>query len=85
MREIIAIGGSAGSVQVIREICRALPVDLKACVLITVHVGAGDRDLLAGILEGGGPLPARTAIDSEPLEHGCIYVAPADHHLIVDG
>jgi two-component system chemotaxis response regulator CheB len=84
-REIIAIGGSAGSIEVIQQICRALPEDLQASVLIAVHVGAVGRNLLAGILDSGGPLPASTAIDGEPIEDGRIYVAPADHHLVIDG
>lgn len=84
-REIIAIGGSAGSIAVIRQICRALPVDLHASVLIAVHVGPGNPNLLAGILNSGGALPASTAVDGESLQEARIYVAPADHHLLVDG
>lgn len=84
-REIIAIGGSAGSIEVIRQICRALPADLHASVLIAVHVGAGHQDLLAGILNSGGPLSASTAVDGEPLQKAHIYVAPADKHLVIDG
>jgi len=84
-REIIAIGGSAGSIEVIRRICHGLPADLRASVTIAVHVAAGSQDLLAGILDNGGPLPASTAVDGEHLEEGRIYVAPADHHLLIDG
>lgn len=84
-RVIIAIGGSAGSIAVIRKICRALPADLHASVLIAVHVGAGNQNLLAGILDSGGLLPASTAVDGELLQEGRIYVAPVDHHLLVDG
>lgn len=84
-REIIAIGGSAGSIEVIRQICRALPADLRASVLIAVHVGAGSQNLLAGILDSVGPLPASTAVDGEPLHEAHVYVAPADHHLVIDG
>ncbi|WP_158545135.1 chemotaxis protein CheB [Dyella monticola] len=84
-REIIAIGGSAGSIEVIRRICLALPTDLEASVLIAVHVGASDRDLLAAILDSGGPLPASTALDGEPLQEAHVYVAPPDHHLVIDG
>jgi two-component system chemotaxis response regulator CheB len=83
-RDVIAIGGSAGSVEVIRRICRELPDDLPACVLITVHVADGGRNLLAGILDRAGPLPASTAVDGEPAECGRIYVAPAQSHLIID-
>lgn len=84
-REIIAIGGSAGSVGVIRQVCRGLPQHLKASVLVAVHVANDSQNLLAGILDNGGPLPASTAVDDEQVEAGRIYVAPADHHLIVDG
>lgn len=84
-REIIAIGGSAGSIAVIRQICRALPVDLHASVLIVVHVGPGNQNLLAGILDSGGALPASTAVDGESLQEARIYVAPAGHHLLIDG
>ena len=84
-RDIVAIGGSAGSIGVIRQICGALPADLHAPVLVAVHVAASSLNLLAGILESGGPLPASTAVDGEPLQDGRIYVAPADRHLVVDG
>lgn len=84
-REIIAIGGSAGSIGVIRQICGALPADLQAPVFIAVHVGASSQNLLGSILDSGGPLPAGTAVDGEPLQDGRVYVAPADHHLVIDG
>ena len=29
------------------------------------------------------PLPVTVATDHEPLQRGHIYVAPADHHLLV--
>lgn len=82
---IIAIGGSAGSIEVIRHICRTLPLDLQASVLIAVHVGASNQNLLAGILDNGGPLSAATAMDGGTIELGRIYVAPADYHLILEG
>ena len=84
-RKIIAIGGSAGSIQVIRHICSMMPFDLPASVIIAVHVGANNQDLLAGILDNVSPIPASTAVDGELLQASRIYVAPADRHLVVDG
>lgn len=83
-REIIALGGSAGSIGVLRHICRELPPELPASVLIAVHVGKDHQNLLAGILDNGGHLPACTAVDGERLQHARIYVAPADHHLVIE-
>ena len=83
-RKVIAIGGSAGSIEVIRQICRELPSDLRASLLITVHVGSIGQNLLGGILDNDGPLRATTAVDGTTIEPGRIYVAPADHHLVID-
>jgi two-component system chemotaxis response regulator CheB len=85
VQRIIAIGGSAGSIQVIRQICSALPPDLNASAMIAVHVGSGSPNLLADILDSAGPLPATTASDGVALRAGHIYVAPSDHHLLLDG
>ena len=84
-RRIIAIGGSAGSVAVIRAICLALPADLPAAVVVALHVGTGNADLLAGILDAASMLAATTAVDGDLLRDGHVFVAPADFHLVIDG
>lgn len=85
VHRIIAIGGSAGSVRVIREICAALPADFPAAILVAVHIGSGRQNLLADILDSDGPLAVATARDGVILQAGQIYVAPSDHHLLLDG
>lgn len=81
--DIIVIGGSTGSIQVLKRLCAGLPGDLPAAVFVVVHVGAEGHNLLADILDGCGPLPVSTAKDGEPIERGRIYVAAADHHLLL--
>ncbi|MGN6608320.1 MAG: chemotaxis protein CheB [Jatrophihabitans sp.] len=41
--------------------------------------------MLPAILSRSGNLPARHPLDREPLQHGTIYVAPPDRHLLLDG
>jgi two-component system chemotaxis response regulator CheB len=41
--------------------------------------------VLPEILTRVGPLPAVHPTDREPLRYGRIYVAPPDHHMIVEG
>jgi two-component system chemotaxis response regulator CheB len=82
-RDIIAIGGSLGSIDAIRTLCGSFSPELAASVFIVVHVGAHGNDLLAGIFDSSGPISASTAVDGEPLRRGHAYVAPADHHLLV--
>jgi two-component system chemotaxis response regulator CheB len=81
--DIIAIGGSAGSIDVLKTVCAAFPADLDAAVFIVVHVSAESQNLLAHIFGRATPLPATTAVEGERVQHGHIYVAPADHHLLV--
>jgi two-component system chemotaxis response regulator CheB len=80
---IVAIGGSAGSFSVLREIVAEFPADLPAAVLVVFHVGNGPS-ILPSLLNESGKLPARFAQDGERVERGRIYVAPPDQHLLVE-
>lgn len=80
--DVIAIGGSTGSLAVLQQIFTDLPSDLPAAVLIVRHVAeAGDG--LAAILAKAGRLPVKTAEDGEVIVPGRAYVAPPGRHLIV--
>jgi two-component system, chemotaxis family, protein-glutamate methylesterase/glutaminase len=79
----VGIGASAGGIEALLHIVRALPVDLDAVVLVVLHIPASSRSLLPQILERATRLPVRTAQDGEPLVAGEILVAPPDRHLLV--
>lgn len=81
--DIVAIGGSAGSFHVLRDMVADFPTDLAAAVLLVFHVGSGPT-LLPKLLNDAGHLPARLAQDGEPVEKGRIYIAPPDRHLLVE-
>ena len=81
--DIIAIGGSTGSIQALKKLLSQLPRDLPAAIFVVVHVGASGKNLLASILDSGAELAVQTAADGEPIQQGHVYVAPADHHLLV--
>lgn len=82
-RRAIAIGGSAGSIPVLKRLLGQLPADLDAPVFVAVHVGSEGRNVLADILDACGPYPVRTADEGLPVTCGTVYVAPADHHLLI--
>ena len=83
--DVIAVGASMGGQEALTALCRDLPADLPAAVLVVKHTAAHSRPLLAGILDRAGPLPARNAADGEPVRPGRIYVAPPDRHLLLVG
>ncbi len=82
--DIIVIGASAGGVEALQTLVRALPADLPATVFVVVHLAPRSRSLLPEILSSFGPLPAVHAEDGMPIERGRIYIAPPDRHLLLE-
>ncbi len=81
---LIVMGASAGGVGALSRVVGALPVDLGAAVLVVLHVASDGYSVLPQILERAGRLPAHHATDGEAIAPGVVYVAPPDHHLLVD-
>ena len=81
--DIVVVGASAGGVEALVGMAASLPADLPAAVFVVLHVPSTGTSALPGILSRSGPLPAGHVKDGEPIEHGRIYVAPPDHHLLV--
>src|SRR5581483_11868767 len=82
-RDVVVIGGSAGSLEPIKTITAGLPADLPAAVLVTMHLGADAPSLLAPIIGRGAGMPAVVPRDGDPVKAGYIYVARPDYHLEV--
>jgi two-component system, chemotaxis family, protein-glutamate methylesterase/glutaminase len=81
---VIGIGASAGGVEALRAVVAQLPADLDAAVCVVLHLPASGKSLLAPILDRASPLPVAVAVDGERVIPGRVYVAPADHHLLVE-
>jgi len=85
-KDIIVIGGSAGSHSALRQIMSDLPKDLSASIFVATHVPASSSGYLADVLASAGPLPVSPAVDGQPVEKGRVYTAVPDRHLLlVDG
>ncbi len=82
--DIIVIGASVGGMEALQVLVSGLPPDFGATMLIVWHMGPESLGLLPEVLERAGPLPATNASDGEAIKPGHIYVAPPDHHLLID-
>jgi len=82
-RDIIVVGGSAGSGPVLRTLASGLAQDFPGSMLISTHVPSQSMGHLKSLLSSAGPLPVSQAIDGQPIERGHIYVAAPDRHLLV--
>lgn len=83
-RNVVLIGGSAGSLPVVMKLLTDMPVSFSAVVIIVMHRlknAASDMDLLLSRIAGvniGEP------DDKTPLAAGHVYLAPANYHLLAD-
>jgi two-component system chemotaxis response regulator CheB len=82
--QCITIGASAGGLEPLRDVVSQLPADFPAPVFVVMHVLATHVSYLPDILSKTGPLPASHPKDNTRIEAGRIYVAPPDHHLLID-
>src|SRR5215212_4205120 len=83
-QQCIVIGASAGGFQVVVNTASQLPADLPVPVFVVMHVRADHHSYLPEILAKAGPLSAVHPEDGAKIKAGVIYVAPPDHHLLID-
>ena len=82
-RDIICIGASSGGVEALKDLVKGLPKNFNGSVFIVLHIPSYSETRLPSILTKAGPLKAELALDGEIIERGRIYVAPNDHHLLI--
>lgn len=83
-RDIVVVGASAGGVEALSILIANLPPDLPAAVLIAWHCAPFTRSALPEILERAGKLAVAHAIHGERVRSGKVYVAPPDHHMVLE-
>jgi two-component system, chemotaxis family, protein-glutamate methylesterase/glutaminase len=83
-RDIIVVGASAGGVEALTALVRRLPANLPASVFVVQHVPSEHKSMLPRILGAVGKLPVSHPNDGEKFERQHIYVAPSDHHLLLE-
>jgi len=88
--DIIVIGASAGGVEALCQLVRALPPDLPAAIFVVLHIPSQGTSVLPNILNRSrhkrykdSSFQAAHAKNGETIEHGRIYVAPPDQHLLL--
>ena len=83
LQNIVVIGASSGGVEALRVLVAGLPANLPAAIFVVLHVGS-NPSIMPEILSKAGPLPASHPESGAPIVFGNIYVAPPDHHLVVE-
>ena len=80
----IAIGGSAGSFQIITKILESLPANYNKVVFLTLHRLKHIRKGFVEALAIKSNLPIVEPKDKETFIPGKIYLAPANYHMHIE-
>ena len=80
---IVVIGGSWGGFDAATQVLRDLPA-IEAPVVLVLHRAVSADDMLERAIAARVQKRVCEADDKMPLEAGCVYVAPADYHLLVE-
>ncbi|PSK89746.1 chemotaxis protein CheB [Taibaiella chishuiensis] len=84
VKDVILIGGSAGSLPIVMRLLTGMPPDFSASVIIILHRlknAASDMDQLLSRIAG---IPVEEPDDKTRMERGRVYLAPANYHLLAD-
>ncbi|WP_294199341.1 chemotaxis protein CheB, partial [uncultured Chryseobacterium sp.] len=82
--ELVVIGGSAGSLQVILEMIKKLDDDLHFPILLVVHRKAQAANILQTLLQQFSSVDVIEIEDKTDIQQNKIYIAPADYHLLFE-
>jgi two-component system, chemotaxis family, protein-glutamate methylesterase/glutaminase len=83
-KRLVVIGTSAGGIDALRTLLAALPADFSAAIAVVVHTAPESPGVLPEILGRATALRMATTKSGEPLGPGRVYVAPPDHHLLIE-
>lgn len=82
--ELVVIGTSLGGLHALEVLLSGLPKHFAVPVAIAQHRHRDTDELLCNILQDHCALPVKEAEDKEAIASGCVYLAPADYHLLVE-
>lgn len=82
--KVVAIGGSAGSIEALLTLVPLLPAQASFGVVVVVHLPADAPSLLPEVLQRHCRMPVREAEPWMELLPSTVYVAPPGYHLAIE-
>lgn len=81
---LVAIGGSAGSIEALRAILACWSRPLQAAVVIALHQYPHRGELLCQLVARFSSAQTVMVEDQTPLRAGVLHVCPANYHTLVE-
>lgn len=85
IRNIITIGASAGGIAAVSALVSTFGQNLDATVLVVIHVSRNSMmEVILNAIQKKTLLKCAIPEDQQQMENRTIYLAPADHHMLVE-
>lgn len=81
---IIVLTASAGGLKALSKILSNLPKDFSTPIVIVQHLSPSYPSLMAEILSRRTLLQVKQAEAGDMLKPGTVYIAPPNHHLVIN-
>ncbi len=84
-RYVVGIGASAGGLEALTALISALQTNLGICYVVIQHLSPTYRSMMAQLLGRDTRMAVREVEDGANLEADTIFIAPANHNLVLQG
>lgn len=82
--ELVVIGGSAGSLEVILDMIKKLDEEISFAIILIVHRKAQSVSILPTLLQQFSSIEVIEIEDKAEIQNNRIYIVPADYHLLFE-
>jgi two-component system, chemotaxis family, protein-glutamate methylesterase/glutaminase len=85
MRNIIVIGASAGGIPAVKKLVSGFDRTMDASFFVVQHIARdSNAQSIIDIFQKQTSLVCHVAVHGMPIEPGHLYLAPPDHHLVLN-
>lgn len=82
--DLAVMGGSAGSLSVVLSIIRHFPKSMTIPLILVFHRKQSEDNVLLDVMKSRSHYRVREIEDKDVIEHGVIYLAPPDYHVLIE-
>jgi two-component system chemotaxis response regulator CheB len=85
VNNIVVVGASAGGFSAISNLMSSLHSEMNAAMFIVIHVGRSSMtSVVLKHIQKNTSIPCKIAEDGDSIANNTIYLAQADHHLMIE-
>lgn len=81
---LVVIGASAGGIQALKKLLPLLGANFPFSILLVLHRLKNVASGLEEVIQNLHPAPVQELADKDPILPGCIYLAPANYHTLIE-